>query len=652
MSAAADVATQQVGAHMATSIPGFARSMAEGDAPLQSKSGFWALTIGSLGVVYGDIGTSPLYAFREAAKAAGNGEQPAAAAILGVLSLIFWTLTLVVTLKYVLILTRADNHGEGGTLALMALALRAIGRPGAVVLLGIVAAALFYGDAVITPALSVLSAVEGLEVVAPSLAVYVLPLSVAILVVLFLVQWRGTATVSAVFGPVMTAWFLVIALLGLVHIAANPGVLAAINPAYAVAFLAGHGMISLLTLGAVFLCVTGAEALYADMGHFGRRPIQVAWLVLAFPALVLNYFGQGAMVLADGATLDNPFFVMAPRWAQLPMVLLATLATVIASQAVITGAYSLTRQAIQLGLLPRLEIRHTSEKRAGQIYMPRVNTLLLILVLLLVGLFRSSGALASAYGIAVSGTMVITAVIAFVVVRRVWRWHVLAAAALIVPFLLIDLSFFGANLLKFVDGGWFPLLLGALLMLVMLTWRQGSRVLFDKTRRLEIPLRTLVDNLEKNPPPRKKGTAIFLTGDPEGAPTALLHSLKHFGTLHDHNVIMTVVTDDAPSVPPDSRVTYEQLSPSFARLTVRYGFSETPNIAGALAAARQLGWTFDIMSTSFVLSRRSVKTSARRGLRRWRDTVFTFLTRNADDASRYFRLPADRVIEIGMQVSM
>ena len=631
-------------------VPPGARVEADHNGTHSQKTGFWALTIGSVGVVYGDIGTSPLYAFREAAKAAAPGGTVTEVEVFGVLSLIFWALTLIVTLKYVLFLLRADNNGEGGTLALMALAQRAVKRSGLVILLGIIAAALFYGDAVITPALSVLSAVEGLEVVAPNLDAFVLPLSIAILLLLFLVQSRGTAIVSAFFGPITVVWFLAIAFLGIVHIAGNPGVLLALSPTYGIGFLAVHGIIGLFTLGAVFLAVTGAEALYADLGHFGRLPIQTAWLGLVLPALVLNYFGQGAMVLAQPETLENPFFLMAPQWAQLPMVVLATAATVIASQAVITGAYSLSRQAIQLGLLPRLEIRHTSGSLAGQIYMPRVNALLLFCVLLLVGLFRSSGALASAYGIAVTGTMVVTALLAFVVVWKVWNWRWYAAAALVVPFLFVDLTFLSANLLKIVDGGWFPLFLGGLLIILMMTWRRGSRILFEKTRRNDIPLLDLVHNLEKHPPPRIEGTAVFLTSDPESTPTALLHSLKHFKVLHRNNVILTVITTNAPKVDPDERVTIDFVNPSFARLTLKYGFMETPNVPKALAAAKKLGWNFDIMATSFFLSRRSIKAAVKSAMPHWQDRVYVILARNADDASTYFRIPTERVVEIGTQV--
>ena len=473
-----------------------------GEAP--HSAGFWSLTLGSVGVVYGDIGTSPLYAVRESVLAAVGPNAPASEpVVLGILSLIIWALVLVVTAKYVFILMRADNKGEGGTLALMALASRALaGRVGTVVLLGIISGALFYGDAIITPALSVLSAVEGLKVATPAFDDYVVPITVVILVALFMVQSRGTAKVAAYFGPITLVWFAALTAVGLWHIAQNPVVLLAFNPWHGVSFLIHHGIVALFTLGAVFLVVTGSEALYADLGHFGRAPIRFAWLTVVLPALTINYLGQGALVLADPKTIQNPFFLMYPHWALLPMVALATAATVIASQAVITGAYSMTQQAIQLGLLPRLEIRHTSESLFGQIYMPRVNTLLLVGVLLLVALFRSSSALASAYGIAVTGTMVVTAMMAFVVIWRVWRWPIWAAGALIVPFLFIDLTFLSANMLKVVEGGWVPLLLGGLIMTVMYTWRRGTRLLFEKTRRLEMPLRSLVAKLEKKPPPR------------------------------------------------------------------------------------------------------------------------------------------------------
>jgi KUP system potassium uptake protein len=618
------------------------------------KIGFWSLTLGSIGVVYGDIGTSPLYAFREAILAAsGSGTTTSEPVVLGILSLIIWALLLVVTGKYVLILLRADNKGEGGTLALMALASRSLMRRGGVVIfLGIISGALFYGDAIITPALSVLSAIEGLKVVTPAFDAYVVPLTVLVLIALFSVQSRGTANVAIFFGPVMVCWFAAIAVAGIWHVLQNPTVLFAFNPWHGVSFLVHHGLIGFYTLGAVFLVVTGAEALYADLGHFGRSPIRAAWLVVVLPALTVNYLGQGALVLANPKSVENPFFLLFPEWALLPMVLLATVATVIASQAVITGAYSLTRQAIQLGLLPRLEIRHTSEALSGQIYMPRINLLLLIGVLLLVGLFRSSSALASAYGIAVTGTMVVTAMMAIVVIWRVWNWGFAAALALILPFLFIDLIFLSANLLKIVEGGWMPLALGALVMIVMYTWRRGSRLLSEKTRRLETPLESLVKSLEKKPPARVPGTAVFLTSDPVSAPTALLHSLKHYKVLHEKNVILTIETADAPRVDPAERVRIVPVGKTFSRIVLRFGFMETPNVPKALAIARKLGWQFDIMSTSFFLSRRSLKPAAHSGMPDWQDRLFIGLTRVANDATDYFQIPTGRVVEVGTQVTI
>ena len=615
---------------------------------------FWALTLGCVGVVYGDIGTSPLYAMRESVLAAmGGGHTADEAIILGILSLIIWALILIVTVKYVLILLRADNNGEGGTLALMALAHRALGgRSFAIVMLGIVSAALFYGDAMITPALSVLSAVEGLEVIAPTLESYVVPLTVVILVALFAVQSRGTAKVAAWFGPITLIWFIAIAIAGIAHIAQNLSVLRAFSPVYGVGFLATHGIIGLATLGAVFLAVTGCEALYADLGHFGRGPIQTAWISVALPALTLNYLGQGALLLATPEAIENPFFLMFPHWALLPMVGLATAATVIASQAVITGAYSLTNQAIQLGLLPRMQIRRTSETQAGQIYLPRLNGILLIGVLFLVAQFRSSGALASAYGIAVSGTMVVTALLAIIVVWKDWKWPLWAAAALIVPFLLIDSTFLAANLLKVLQGGWVPLLIGGFVIILMLTWRKGARILAEKTRRLETPITQLIESLHKSPRPRVPGTAVFLSAAPDSAPTALLHSLKHYKVLHEANVILTIVVEDIPRVRREDRVHIEPLGDSFMRVILHFGFMERPNVPKALAIARKAGWNFDIMSTSFFLSRRSVRPDAKSGMPLWQDKLFIFLAQNADDASSYFQLPTDRVVEIGTQVTV
>jgi KUP system potassium uptake protein len=626
----------------------------KGHGDAGSGARFWALTLGSIGVVYGDIGTSPLYAMRESVVAAVGAGNPAnETAVFGILSLIVWALILIVTIKYVVILLRADNNGEGGTLALMALAQRSLAKgAGAVVLCGIISASLFYGDAMITPALSVLSAIEGLKVVTPGFDPYAVPLTIVILVLLFAFQSRGTARVATFFGPVMLVWFIAIAVSGLWQVLQNSAVLWAFNPAYGVEFLASHGIIGLVTLGAVFLVVTGSEALYADLGHFGRGPIQTAWLGIALPALTTNYLGQGALVLAHPTSVENPFFLLYPDWALLPMVVLATAATVIASQAVITGAYSLTRQAIQLGLLPRLEIRHTSEALFGQIYMPRVNTLLLVGVLLLVALFRSSSALASAYGIAVTGTMVVTVSMAFVVVWKVWRWPPFLAAALIAPFLMIDLTFLGANLLKVVEGGWVPLAFGGLVMVVMYTWRRGSRLLYDKTRRQEISLDELVRMLEKKPPIRVLGTAVFLTSTPDAAPTALMHSLKHYKVLHEHNVILTIETVDVPRVDRGERVRIAPVGKTFTRVALRFGFMETPNVPRALAIARKHGWQFDIMSTSFFLSRRSLKPAAHSGMPRWQDRLFIMLTRIANDATDYFQIPTGRVVEVGMQVTI
>jgi KUP system potassium uptake protein len=626
---------------------------ANGYGETHSTAGFKALMLGSIGVVYGDIGTSPLYAFREAAMAAATADGVTPMAVVGVLSMILWALIVVVTLKYVLILMRADNNGEGGTLALMALAQRALaGRSGTIVLLGIISGALFYGDAVITPALSVLSAIEGIKIATAAFDPYVVPLTLVILLALFAVQSRGTARVAAFFGPIMCVWFAVIAVAALPHIAKHPEVLGAFNPVHAVAFLLHHGVIGLVTLGAVFLAVTGAEALYADLGHFGKKPIQTAWLYIVLPSLALNYLGQGALVLGNPQAIENPFYLMFPDWALLPMVAMATVATVIASQAVITGAYSLTRQAIQLGLLPRFEIRHTSESHSGQIFIPRVNTLLLVCVVLLVVLFRSSSALASAYGISVTGTMVVTAMMGFVVIWKVWRWSALAAAALIAPFLLLDLTFLSANLLKVFEGGWVPLALGGLVMLLMYTWRRGSRLLFEKSRKLELPLADLVAMLEKRPPQRVSGTAVFLTSDPNSAPTALMHSLKHYKVLHEKNVILTIETASTPRIDISERVRLEVISPTFLRVALRFGFMESPNVPKALAIARKLGWQFDIMSTSFFLSRRALKPATHSGMPRWQDHLFIALSRSANDATDYFQIPTGRVVEVGTQVTI
>jgi KUP system potassium uptake protein len=612
-----------------------------------------ALALGSIGVVYGDIGTSPLYAFHVAVEAAVGSGPVTHEAVLGVLSLILWALTIVVTAKYVLILLRADNNGEGGTLALTALAARAFGRRTAIIFtLGMIGAAMFYGDSVITPAISVLSAIEGLKLATPAFEHAVLPLTVVILIGLFAVQSRGTARVASLFGPVMLIWFVTLAGVGLAHLFDDPHVFAAANPIHAVRFLANHGTIGLVTLGFVFLAVTGGEALYADLGHFGRKPIQLAWFALVFPSLVLNYFAQGALVLRDPSAIDNPFYRLFPQVLLVPVVVLATLATVIASQAVITGAYSVTRQAIQLGLIPRLAIRHTSETQEGQIYIPRANTALLVGVLLLVAIFHTSNALASAYGIAVTTTMVVDGMLGFIVIWKFWGWRPLAAAALMVPLVLVDATFLCANLLKIVEGAWAPLALGAAIVLLVLTWRRGTTLLMLKTRQNEVSLDSLVASLEKRPPHVVPGTAIFLTSDPSSAPTALLHNLKHNKVLHEHNVILTIKTADTPRVADEDRVRMTQVSRLFARVEITFGFMETPNIPRALAIARKQGWRFDIMSTSFYLSRRALKPAAHSGMPRWQDRLFIALAKSASDATDFFQIPTGRVVEIGTQVTI
>ncbi|MDB5651369.1 MAG: potassium transporter, partial [Hyphomicrobiales bacterium] len=555
--------------------------------------------------------------------------------------------------KYVVFLMRADNRGEGGTLALMALAQGALGRRSApVFMLGIFGASLFSGDAIITPAISVLSAVEGLKLVTPFFDPYVLPITFLILITLFFVQSRGTGRVASFFGPVMVLWFLSIALLGLSHIGDAPRVLNAFNPAHGVRFLFAHGMLSFVVLGSVFLAVTGAEALYADMGHFGGRPIQIAWTGFVLPSLILNYLGQGALILNNPSTIENPFFLMAPAWALLPLVLLATLATVIASQATITGAFSLARQAIQLGLLPRLEIQHTSDLQEGQIFIPRVNRILLIGVLLLVAMFKTSSSLASAYGIAVTASMVVDSCLAFVVVWRLWKWPLWSAFGVMGSFLAIEMVFFSANLVKILDGGWVPVLIGSTMVLMMWTWMRGSGFLERKTHRDSIPMRDLIRMLQKSKPTRVPGTAVFLTSDPEVAPSALMHNLKHNKVLHERVLIVSVKTEDTPRVSAKNRYEIEQLSEDFTRVTLHFGFMESPRVPVALANLRKAGLKFDIMTTSFFLGRRTIKASPTSGMPRWQDGLFIALSRQSANATDFFSIPSDRVVELGAQVTV
>jgi KUP system potassium uptake protein len=611
------------------------------------------LTMGALGVVYGDIGTSPIYAFREAMHVR-PGAASSASEILGLLSLIVWALTLTVAVKYIFFVTRADNNGEGGTLSLVALARKAFtNAPGWVTGLGVLGAALFFGDAIITPAVSVLSAVEGLEVVAPRLSRWVIPITLFIVVGIFAVQRFGTAKVSTVFGPITAIWFLVLGVSGLTHILDYPAVLLALNPWLGIEFLATHASIAFVVLGAVFLAVTGAEALYVDLGHFGRKPIVLAWFGMVFPCLLLNYFGQGAFVLSVGVeNVESPFFEMQPEWALLPFVGLATMATIIASQAVISGMFSLAQQAIALNLLPRMIVQHTSETQSGQIYMPQINAMLMIGVLVLVVTFQTSAALSQAYGIAVSGVMVVTLMLLVIVMWRHWKWHPMVVIGFGLFFGIIDGSFFVANASKIFQGGWVPAVVAAVVAILMASWMGGRKRLAEKTRRDEVPLQFLVDNLSKKKPTLVPGTAVFLTSDIEGAPTALLHSLKHYKVLHEQNVILTVRTSASPRVPDDEKVTIDAYNELFSRVVVTFGYMETPNIPKALALGRKLGWKFDIMSTSFFLSRRSLKTGTKPGnfLRYWQDRLFARLARNASDATEYFHIPTGRVVEIGTQV--
>ncbi|BCJ91152.1 putative potassium transport system protein kup 1 [Terrihabitans soli] len=619
----------------------------------RSSRATWWLTLGSLGVVYGDIGTSPLYALRESLLHAGGA--PTRVEVIGIVSLLVWALFLVVTLKYVALLLRADNHGEGGTLSLVTLAQSTMKSPSNLVLaLGIVGASLFYGDAILTPAISVLSAVEGLEYTTDIDESWIVPIVMGILIILYAVQSYGTAKVSAFFGPIMLVWFATLAILGIVHINDAPDILNALNPLYALSFMTGHGILGFTVLGSVFLAVTGAEALYADMGHFGRTAIRRAWLFFVLPGLVVNYLGQGALALSHPDTVGNLFFSTAPEWGRLPLVLLATAATVIAAQAVITGAYSLTHQATQLGILPRLAVSHTSEKERGQIYMPKVNWLMLAGALFLVVIFETSSNLAAAYGIAVVGTMIVSTMLAVPVIARLWGWGWIAAVAVALPFFLLDSAFLTANLLKLADGGWIPLALGFLIVIGMWTWVRGTRIVAEKVRRESVPLSNVVGSMAKSKSiVRVTGTAVFLTSDTEVAPAAMMHNLKHNKVLHEQNVLLTVVTEPRPYVPRENRSSYEKISDDFSRVVLRYGYMESPHIPRALDRCKQDGLSFEIMSTSFFIGRRTFKISPEGGaMPNWQDRLFILLTRQADDVITYFRIPAGRVIELGSQITL
>jgi KUP system potassium uptake protein len=608
----------------------------------------------ALGVVYGDIGTSPLYALRQSLSDYGTVNE---AAVLGVLSLIAWALMLVVTVKYVLVIMRADNRGEGGLLALTALALRSVPRDsrryGLIVLGGMVGAALFYGDGVITPAISVLSAVEGLKVVTPVFEPFILPIALVLLVALFAVQRHGTGRVGSLFGPVMIVWFSVLAILGAAQIVRNPSVLLALNPLYALNVFIDAPARGFVVLGAVFLAVTGAEALYADMGHFGRVPLRTAWLYFVLPSLLLNYFGQGALVLANPAALENPFYMMAPDWGLLPLVLLASAATIIASQAVISGAFSLTRQAIQLGYLPRLDIRHTSADEIGQIYVPRVNFLLLCAVILLVLVFRTSDNLGAAYGIAVTGTMVVTTSLAFIYMRGVLGWSLALALPVFGGFLFIDLIFLGANLLKVAEGGWFPIAIAAIGILIMATWRRGRAAMVALRERDALPLQTFLDGVRPDRPSRISGTAVYLTARVDVVPGALLHTLKHFQALHERVVLMSMRTEDVPRVPNSGRVEIQEIGKGFWAVQVRWGFMEEPSVARAMALCRQNGLTFDLMQTSFFVGRERLRSAKRSAVGpRWRQRLFIFTANNALNATEFFGIPPNRAIEVGGHIEI
>jgi len=627
----------------------------EGAPKRGRKRGFAALTLGALGVVFGDIGTSPLYALREAL-AHSRPVGPPHIAVLGVVSLILWTLTLIVTIKYITVLMRADNKGEGGSVALMALAQRVSGGSTRLLfLVGVIGVALFFGDGVITPAFSVLSAVEGLSIaphIGHTLTPMVLPVAAGILIALFMMQARGTHRVASLFGPVTALWFLTLGVLGVINIVKAPSVFWALNPYFAVRFLAENGFVGFIILGSVFLAVTGAEALYADMGQFGRRPIRFAWLAIVWPCLALNYLGQGALVLSNPMARHNPFFVMTPHAVYWPVLALATTAAVIASQAVITGAFSMTQQAVQLGLLPRISITRTSETQTGQIFVPSVNTLMMVGVLVLLLVFQTSHRLASAYGVAVTGTRFVSTCLAYVVARRMWGWSWPRVVLLFGPITFVDTIFLTSNLTKLADGAWIPLVFGAGLVIVMETWAKGVAILSAKTLAESVPLSDMIELLAARPPYRAPGVAIFPTSTPDLAPVALMHNLKHSQVLHERNVILTIRTAETPRAPPGERVHVETINADFTRVTLTYGFMESPNVPRALAECKKQGLKFDIMTTSFFLGRRKVVPDTHSGMPLWQDRLFIFLQKNAANPSEFFHIPPGRVIELGAQMTV
>ncbi|MFF7708005.1 KUP/HAK/KT family potassium transporter [Pseudomonas sp. NPDC007930] len=614
-----------------------------------------SILVAAVGVVYGDIGTSPLYTLKEVF-GGGYGVAVSHDGVLGILSLIFWALIWVVSIKYVLFVLRADNQGEGGTMALLSLARRAAqGYPrlsAVLVVFGLCGTALFYGDSMITPAVSVLSAVEGVELVVDGIEHWVVPVALVILIGLFVLQKHGTAQIGKLFGPVMVCWFVVLGLLGLYGIHEHPEVLKALNPGWAVNFFVVRPGISVSVLGAVVLALTGAEALYADMGHFGRKPIARAWFALVLPGLVLNYFGQGALLLGDAEAVRNPFFLLAPSWALIPMIVLSTVATVIASQAVISGAFSLTHQAIQLGYIPRMHIQHTSSSEQGQIYISAVNWTLMVGVILLVLGFESSGALASAYGVAVTGTMLCTTVMMSVVILRLWKWPPLLSVPMLLGFLAVDLLFFTANVPKIIQGGAFPVVAGIALFILMSTWKRGKQLLMDRIDEGSLPLPIFIGSIRVQPPHRVQGTAVFLTARPDAVPHALLHNLLHNQVLHEQVVLLTVVNEDTPRVPREQRFEVEAYGEGFFRVLLHYGFMDEPDVPAALALCHLEGLDFSPMRTTYFLSRETVISSKLKGMARWRESLFAFMLKNANGNLKFFRLPLNRVIELGTQVEI
>ena len=626
----------------------------ENDPTLQ-KSSRAALTLAALGVVYGDIGTSPLYAVKETFNPE-HGIPLSPENILGGLSAIFWALMIVVSLKYVILIMRADNKGEGGIMALLALVSTAVkDHPqwrATIMLLGVFGASLFYGDAVLTPAISVLSAVEGLQVGTAAFKPYVVPIAIGVVVGLFALQRKGTSVIGALFGPITVLWFLAIAALGVLAIAKNPGVLKALDPMHALRFVTQHGFASFVVLGAVLLAFTGAEALYADMGHFGKGPIRIAWFGLVFPALALNYFGQGALLIADPKALENPFFLLAPAWTLFPMVALATAATVVASQATISGTYSLTRQAIQLDYLPRMNVYQTSAREIGQIYIPGANWLLLLVIVAVVAGFGSSSKLASAYGVAVTGTMLVTTILTFFLIRFGWGYPLWICVAATGFFILVDLAFFSSSLLKVAEGGWFPLALGAIVFILMTTWRRGRVLAMAAQRRMAISLAPFLESLSAHPPHRVEGTAVFMAGDPESVPQALMHNLKHNKVLHERVVCLTLAIRGVPWVAQSERVAVEPLGQGFFRLMVHFGFMDRPDVSASLELCKARGLEFDLMQTTFFLSRATVVPTSGKGMAMWREHLFAMMARNARTAADYYNIPANCVIELGTKVEI